>query len=309
MSNPFTISVAIPCFNAEKYIRAALESLLNQSIAAHEIIVIDDGSTDKTCSIIKQFPDIQLVVHKQNRGIAASRNSAWKAASGNIVIFIDADTIAAPDCIAKLIEQYSNDSIAGVGGNGIESVQKNIYDLWRKEILFQNWGNHNRNDVPFLFGLCSSYRRTVLQEVGGFAPIFKVSGEDMDIGFRINKRGYKLAYASEAVVYHRRSDQAESIKKMVYRHCFWGFVAQRKNATYANKVTVWRSLILLLRHLFIDGFIKRSSRYALLSINLHLLIARAWLDARKHHSQASVTSTSDQQVWEGHNTTKSNETV
>jgi len=229
MSTPLTVTLAIPCFNAESFILSALESVKSQSVTPRQILIIDDGSRDNTRKIVAELPDIELIVHKENRGIGASRNSSWQAATGDIIVFMDADCIADPQFIEKLLSLYTDDSIAGVGGRGIESIQENFFDRWRKEILFQHWGDSYRQDVHFLFGLCSSYRRKVLKEINGFDPLFQVSGEDMDIGFRIHKAGYKLAYTPGAIVHHQRRDHATSIEKMAYRHCFWGFLAQRKN--------------------------------------------------------------------------------
>ncbi len=296
-----SVTLAIPCFNTESFILPALESIQDQSIAPKEILIIDDGSSDNTRAVVEKFSNIHLIVHEQNRGIAASRNSAWQAATGDIIVFMDADGIADSHFIAKLLIQYIDDSVAGVGGRGIEVIQNNIYDRWRKEILFQHWGEFFHEDVYFLFGLCSSYRRTILQEVNGFNPLFQTSGEDMDIGFRIRKAGYRLAYAPDAIIYHQRCDHVNSIQKMAYRHCFWGFLAQRKNKTSFNKVSIWRSITILMRHIFYDGLLKQSYSYAFLSVKMHCIMANAWLDAKKSYFRMinfGISPTT--QSWEGH---------
>lgn len=299
-----SVTVVIPCFNADSYIHSVLESINNQTVVPEEILIIDDGSRDNTRPIVEKLSNVQLIVHDQNRGIAASRNSGWRAAEGEIIVYIDADGIADPQFLEKLLAKYRDDTVGGVGGHGIESIQETIYDRWRKEILFQHWGDSFRDDVYFLFGLCSSYRRKVLQEINGFDPLFRVSGEDMDIGFRICKAGYKLAYAPEAIVHHQRLDNLESIQKMTYRHCFWGFLAQRKNNTFSNKISTFHSFQTLMRHLLVEGCLKANFPFSFLSLRLHLLILRAWLDAGKSYATMIRSGTlSDTPGWEGHSKT------
>jgi GT2 family glycosyltransferase len=301
MVTQLSVTLAIPCFNAEAFIQPALDSIYRQSVAPDEILIIDDGSRDNTREIVKQFSNIHLIAHEQNRGIGASRNSGWQAAAGDVVVFMDADGVAEPDFIKKLLARYTDDNVAGVGGRGIEAVQENMYDRWRKEILFQHWGESFREDVYFLFGLCSSYRRSVLHEVGGFDPFFQTSGEDMDIGFRIRTAGYRLAYAPDAIVNHQRRDNGGSLRKMAYRHCFWGFLAQRKNRTSLNKVSVWHSIRLLMRHVLVDGLVRQSFSYAFLSVQMHCTMAKAWFDAGKSYSRKIKSGISPAtQSWEGH---------
>ncbi len=305
-----SVTIAIPCYNAESFIAQALQSINEQSILPQEIIIIDDGSTDRTVEIVRQFPQVRLITHETNSGIAASRNSSWQAATSDILIFIDADGIAHPDFIKNMIARYSDERVAGVCGHGIESIQKNIYDRWRREILFQNWGEQARDEIYFLFGLCSSYRLTVLKELGGFDSLFKISGEDMDMGFRILAAGYRLTYAHDAIVYHQRRDDKESICQMAYRHCFWGFLAQRKNRTTLNKIPLSVSLITFCRHIFIDGIMKGKLNFAFLSIKLHLLMAKAWIDARNSYDKMVKQNIRPaDQTWEGHINPQSDEPV
>lgn len=296
-----TVTLAIPCFNAEQHIRGALESILRQSIAVEEIVVVDDGSTDRTRDAVSLLPGVRLISHGENRGIAASRNSAWQAARGEVVVYMDADCIAEPGFLASLLQGYEDDTVAGVGGCGIEAIDNTMYDRWRREVLFQHWGAEPRETVPFLFGLCSSYRRSVLQQLGGFDTLFRTSGEDMDMGFRMNRAGYRLLYTPDGVVNHQRADDRATIRKMVYRHCFWGFFAQRKNSTCENKVPVVQSAGILLRHIFIDGLLRGSWSYTAHSLRMHADIARAWFDARAGFAEFEKNGIPPvARSWEGH---------
>lgn len=91
MSNPL-VSVLIPCFNAEKYIKQAVESSLNQSLAELEVIVVDDGSTDTGLQVLKSIKDKRLKVFTQrNKGASAARNYAYKESKGLYIQHLDAD--------------------------------------------------------------------------------------------------------------------------------------------------------------------------------------------------------------------------
>jgi glycosyltransferase involved in cell wall biosynthesis len=97
LENP-KISVIIPAYNARKFIAEAIESVLNQTFPAHEIIVVDDGSTDGTGEFVeKQFGDKVRLIRQENKGIGAARNAGIKIATGNIFQFLDADDLLLPN--------------------------------------------------------------------------------------------------------------------------------------------------------------------------------------------------------------------
>ena len=92
------ISVIIPAYNARKFIAEAIESVLNQTFPAHEIIVVDDGSTDGTGEFVeKQFGDKVRVIQQENKGQGAARNTGIQVATGNIFQFLDADDLLLPN--------------------------------------------------------------------------------------------------------------------------------------------------------------------------------------------------------------------
>lgn len=302
MSKLTAITLAIPCLNAEGCIGLTLQALHKQLRQPHEILVIDDGSTDRSRDIVERFPGVKLIPHGQNLGIAAARNTAWKHASGDIVAYIDADTIAHPAMLDALQHGYRNDTIAGVGGRGIELYQNNLYDRWRKEVLYQDWGLHPQSNIPFLFGLCSSYRRDILEKFDGFDPFFKYSGEDMDLSFRIRHTGLRLKYNPEARVFHLRTDSRRSISQMAYRHCYWGFLAQLKNRCFDNKASAAESMRIFLRQVFITGLCRGNFSYTLLTLQLHTIVLRAWLDSRQKdpYNRTIKNIQKNQLRWEGH---------
>lgn len=302
MSKPTSITLAIACFNASAYIEKTLRSVMRQTLKPDEILVVDDGSVDNSIAVINRFNEVKLLTHGHNRGIAAARNTAWQHANSEIIIYIDADTIAHPRLLEILLECYIDDDIAGAGGQGLETIQKTLSDRWRKDVLFQGWGTRYNPDVHFLFGLCSSYRRNVLQKLGGFDTFFRVSGEDMDFSFRLRRAGFRLVYHPEAKVYHLRADDYQSIKKMTYRHCYGGFLAQKKNHCNQNKLPLTRSLLIFMKQIFLSGLARGDLAFAGLTISLHCIVFLAWVHSRQDNAlkNSFAGHRNKRLVWEGH---------
>lgn len=101
------VSIIIPAYNAEKYIKKCLESVVNQTYKNIEVIVINDGSTDNTLEIIKKYKDIVLI-DQENAGVSASRNSGIKKSTGDYIMFVDSDDYIDLDMVEKMINISNN---------------------------------------------------------------------------------------------------------------------------------------------------------------------------------------------------------
>jgi glycosyltransferase involved in cell wall biosynthesis len=106
------VSIVMPVYNGSNYIRRSLESVFDQNSRGLEIIVVDDGSTDETASIVrslfqeKKSQEIRCrLVYQKNQGVSVARNVGLKNASGDYVFFLDADDLINPDCIGKLYKR------------------------------------------------------------------------------------------------------------------------------------------------------------------------------------------------------------
>lgn len=123
------ISVVIPAYNEEQYIRRCLESLMQQTRKPYEIIVVNNNSTDKTTSIVKEFPKVKLI-HEQQQGITATRNTGFTAAKGDIIARTDADTIVPKTWIEHIHTLFIKNNIDAVSGPAV------YYDLPIKSDIF-----------------------------------------------------------------------------------------------------------------------------------------------------------------------------
>jgi len=256
------ISVAIPCYNGAAFVGSAIESILAQRRSAGQIIVVDDGSTDDSVDVIGGY-SVTLVQHATNQGLAHARNSAIEAASGDILVFVDVDALADPTLLAVLAAGYSDDSIGGVGGQGIESNIRSLADRWRRAHATQGHGSRKKL-VEFLPGLCMSYRLKLLRELGGFNTRFWTNGEDMDMGARVRKAGYDILYLPAAKVYHQRTDDVHSLKRTMANWYKASYQVKRINGD-----PVWKQYAGIMRRLVTaplhDLFIEHDIQLARLS--------------------------------------------
>ncbi len=226
-----TISVAVPCYNGGRYLAATIESLLDQTRPADEIMVVDDGSTDDSPAIAGRYP-VRLVQHERNRGLAVARNTALANAQGDILAYVDVDATADPALLEVLLAGYDGPDVGGVGGQGIESQIVSTADRWRRAHASQGYGQQAR-DVKFLFGLCMSFRSSVLRQLTGFNESFTTNAEDVDMGLRVNAAGYRLRYLPQARVYHQRSDDEASLRRAMINWRVAGYRAKRLNGDRA----------------------------------------------------------------------------
>jgi len=257
--------VAVPCYNGAAFLPKALEHLLNQSRQADEILVIDDGSTDDSARIAREYP-IKLVQHAENSGLATARNTAIRVATGDTLVYVDVDAYADHRLIEVLAREYIDDGVSGVGGQGVEVNIQTLADRWRRAHASQSHGSRNR-DVPFLYGLCMSFRADALREIGGFDTRYRTNAEDMDIGFRLTQEGHRLRYTPDAKVYHQRADDEASLA-----HTMRAWYGNAYLARKVNKAHPWTMFAGTLRrtvtHPLADILITRDAALARLSWKL-----------------------------------------
>jgi GT2 family glycosyltransferase len=209
------ISIIIPTFNRKEMLRDALNSLFNQTYPKnkYEIIVVDDGSTDGTSKMLGNMknPNLQFIRQK-NLGRGPAINTGLKMAKGGIIIIIDDDCIATENYIRKLSGAYSDNKVGAAAGKIIPSSLNTFVERYTdaKGIIDQSSFQY------FLFGASSSYKREVLDKIGGFDDFFSRTAEDVDISFRIMLSGFKLKYVSGAITYHNHRSSLKGLLKSQY---------------------------------------------------------------------------------------------
>ena len=221
------VTLYIPCFNAEKYIEPCLKAVLEQDYPIEEILVIDDGSSDRTPEIASQFP-VRFIRHPENKGLVSVRNSAIKNSKGDFLASLDADCVPDKDWLKSLMGNFSS-KVAGVGGRLLENQQDDPIDLWRAAHMKQEWGNRKSDSISFLFGSNNVFRKKVLLDTGGYDGQYMNNYEDVDISRRVKKAGHVLIYDPQAVVCHIRKDSFFSVLDTFWN---WNFGYHQEKGYY-----------------------------------------------------------------------------
>ncbi len=197
------LSVITPAWNAAADLEHMLSALVPQLASTDECIVVDDGSSDSTCSIAERC-GARLHRMARQAGAAAARNAGVQAATGDILVFLDADVVPHADVLERFRQHFRrNSEVVGVMGayddtplsNAAVSRFRNLLHCYTHRI-------GNREAFTFWTG-CGAMRRTTFEEVGGFDPsVFGI--EDIDLGVRVRRAGKRILLDSSVEVQHRK---------------------------------------------------------------------------------------------------------
>ena len=257
------VSVIIPAYKVEQYIAAAVESVLKQTYPHFELLIIDDGSPDRTVEICQQFtnPKIQII-RQQNRGSAGARNTGIRYARGEYIAFLDGDDLWLPEKLSKQVEHLDNSPSTGISFNRSAFIDEageylGIYQMPRLENI-EPFYCLCRN--PISNGSTPVIRREVLEAVkysdncyGSledfyFDEQFQSHNEDVELWLRIVlTTPWKLEGIPETLTLYRVnpagsstkvSNQLESLEKMLLKTSSYApnFVSQWRNAVRAYEL-------------------------------------------------------------------------
>ncbi len=201
------VSVVVASYNGAATLRACVDSLLRLDYPDYEVIVVDDGSTDDTLRITATFPHprVRTLRHATNEGLSTARNLGWRAATGDIIAYLDADCRADADWLKYLVEGLVRLRVAGIGGPNLlppddSPVAASVMASpgGPAHVLFDDrYAEH-------LPGCNMAFWRWALEAIGGFDPVFRQAGDDVDVCWRILREGWKLGFVPAAQVWHHR---------------------------------------------------------------------------------------------------------
>lgn len=200
-----SISILVPAFNEEKVIARTIEGLLESDYPNKEILVIDDGSKDKTLEIANKYKNKVKVLHKENGGKASAMNYGLAYAKGEIIIVVDADTIIGRQALKQMVKGFGNDKdVAAVAGN-IKVRNRVNWITWIQaleyvagiEIIrraFDYFGS-----ITIVPGALGAFRKSVLEGVGSYHKDTLV--EDFDATIKVLKSGFVIQGTTRATAY------------------------------------------------------------------------------------------------------------
>jgi len=289
-SPPDQVSVVIPAYNYAHFLPEAIASVLGQTWAALELIIVDDGSTDDTAAVCARFSDSRVrSVHQANAGLSAARNTGIREAHFPYVAFLDADDRWEPGFLDAVMHEFKRlgPEFSAVGtacarmnssGELLPPPRQNF--LHTGELTATAFCLRNRP-------LSSSVvvRRNVFEECGNFDPTLR-SSEDRDMWIRLTGRGHRFFYLGEPLAVIRRHPQnmsknAPRMKRnsgLVLRRAWQAGAVPRWRFTFWLRAAAIHYFLVAWTH-FDDGFLGRAWLYLLISMALWPCFLRADLVA------------------------------
>ncbi len=233
------ISVVIAAYNAAEYIEEVLDSVLNQTLLPDEIIIVDDGSKDKTLTVIKEYPKKlkpglkkrfkkvkrYKILSQKNKGPAGASNTAIKAARGDVILSVDSDAVLDRKFIRSAVKELKKDKKLGVVGGYIRTANPDKfwarmmgYDLeYRYDHI--GWVDADRAYVEHVSPNNTAYKSEVFRKAGYFDPKYHYC-QDVDHSYRVVDAGYRIMLLKKVGSRH------------YWRETFPGYTKQQFNVSY-----------------------------------------------------------------------------
>ena len=223
------VAVLVPAYNEEKVIVRTIRSVLNSDYSNLHVIVIDDGSKDRTVEVAREAYAAEIaagrvqVLTKPNGGKAAALNFALDQLHEDIYVGIDADTVIAPDAISKLLPHFEDPAVGAVAGNAKVGNRVNLWTRWQalEYITSQNFERRALdlfNVVTVVPGAIGAWRTAPVKKAGGY-PVNTVA-EDADLTMNLLEQQYKVVYEDRALAFTEAPIDAKGLMRQRFR---WSF--------------------------------------------------------------------------------------
>ena len=211
------ISIIIPNYNGEKYLKKCLDSVYKSDMDCFETIFVDNGSSDKSVELIENdYPDVKIIKFSKNTGFAAACNEGIKQSKGGFIFLLNNDVELKPDCISTLYNfLMKNEHVHSVSPKMLMADKKGFIDAAGDGLTVggaaYNHGHNVRDEGQYdeeivIFGVCAGaamYRKDLFDDIGLFDEDYFAYMEDVDFSLRANLSGYKAMYVPQAVCYHK----------------------------------------------------------------------------------------------------------
>lgn len=204
------VSVVVCTYNAERTLAACLESLAKLNYPDYEVIVVNDGSTDGSLAIAERYGHCRII-SQPNKGLSVARNVGAENASGEIVAYTDSDCVADPDWLNYLVAKMEVAELVACGGPNFPPAEDSLVP---SAVAVSPGGPTHvliSDDVAEHIAGCNmAFRRDVLLRLGGFDPVYRAAGDDVDICWRFQDAGYTIGFSAAAVVWHFRRNTVKA---------------------------------------------------------------------------------------------------
>jgi GT2 family glycosyltransferase len=288
------VSVVILNWNGERYLRECLSSVTSQDYPSIEIILVDNGSADRSVEIVRSgFPDVRVVETGRNLGFAAGNNVGIRDAKGQYIVIFNNDAEMERTCVSQMVHALERNPTCGAcatkiflkNGSGLLDAAGIVVCLDGLSIgrgrLEPGEGYDREEEVFFASGCCMMCRKEMLDDAAVsdgqyFDESFFMYADDTDLGWRARLRGWKTIYTPKAVVYHMHSASSADYSPLK------AFLVERNRIwiqwTYFSFWTILRGqAYTFLRYLFqaygafagkgaSGGYTKSNSRFSLVKV-------------------------------------------
>src|SRR3989338_331939 len=253
-----SVSVIVPAYNSEKTIESCIEALLLQDYQKelYEVIVVDDGYTDNTAQKIKKFP--VKYIWQKNSCPASARNNGVTYANGDTILFTDSDCMPDVNWISEMVKPFKDINVMAVKG-AYRNKQKSIVARFAQLEFEERFEMLKKAEyIDMVDTYSAGFRKDIFLKMGGFDTSFPVANnEDTELSYRMSRRGLKMVFNPEAIVYHlNHPDSIKRYARLKFWRGYWRIVVYKKypdkmlKDTYTPQSLKLQSLSLLL--LFMD---------------------------------------------------------
>lgn len=240
------ITVLVPAYNEEQNIIQSLKSIIKNKYEELQLIIIDDGSTDKTPQLISKFAEkysFITVIKGTHNGKSAALNLGLKKAKHEIIISIDSDTFIDNDFLNKIVQPFKDSKVGATNGMCLAHEPKTPIEWFQSvEYIYNNLIRSSFSSVfnngIWFFGAAAAYKKSVLQKLNGFSN--ETMTEDMDISLSIFNAGYKVLTVQEASYFTKAP---KNMKELFIQRMRWFYggiqnIIKHKNVFFKNSFAI-----------------------------------------------------------------------
>ncbi|WP_408057564.1 bifunctional polysaccharide deacetylase/glycosyltransferase family 2 protein [Streptomyces chiangmaiensis] len=225
------VSVIVPAYNESAGIEAAVRSLLASNHPV-EIIVVDDGSTDGTADLVESLHLPVRVIRQQNAGKPAALNSGLAAASWDLVVMVDGDTVFEPDTVRMIVQPFADPRVGAVSGNAKVVNRGGLLGRWQHIEYVVGFNLDRRlfdiaQCMPTVPGAVGAFRRRALMDLGGVSDA--TLAEDTDLTMALCRNGWRVVYEEGARAWTEAPASLNALWRQRYRWCYGTLQAMWKH--------------------------------------------------------------------------------
>jgi glycosyltransferase involved in cell wall biosynthesis len=239
------VSVVVASYNGGKTLRTCLTSLQQLRYPDYEVILVDDGSTDDTPEIARVFPAVRCI-RQENRGLSAARNAGVAAATGDLVAFTDSDCRVDEHWLYYMVNDLLRGDYAAMGGHNF--LPPDDSPVAAAVMASPGGPAHvmlTDEEAEHIPGCNMLFHKWALEEIGGFDPVFRKAGDDVDVCWRLLERGRRIGFCHAGFVWHYRRSTIRAYLRQQRGYGEAEALLARKHPEYFSPLggSIWRGRI------------------------------------------------------------------